>query len=75
MTSAKEIAAAEAEAEALVKKYKEDMEDLEKGESPPSNNGAAPKTSVRRTQRSKRDRAASKPEAEAADPSREPAAD
>ena len=77
-TSAKEIAAAEAEAEALVKKYRKDMEDLEKGESPPSTNGTngtAPKTktSSRRTQRSKRDRAASKPGsgAEAADPSQE----
>ena len=73
-TPAKEIAAAEAEAEVLVERYRKGMKDIEKGEAPSSTNGtngAAPKTktSPRRNQRSKRNQPDAAPEVEAGDSS------
>ena len=74
-TSAEEIASREAEAEVLVKRYRDGVEALEEGEAPSSSNGShgpAPKTSGRKGQRSKRDKAAAKPDGEAADSPNEP---
>ena len=61
-TPVKEIAAGQAESERLVEQYRAAIAALERGNKTPPSNGAAPKkrdkTSKRRNQRTKRDKAA-----------------